>query len=69
VIGRVVADADVCIGAGTCVVRAPEHFDQDLDEGTVVVVDGVVDGGAVDAVKGAVAACPVGALTLVMDDV
>lgn len=58
---RVVADTDVCIGAGTCVLTAPAVFDQD-DDGVVVVLaerPGGVDG---EQARDAVALCPSGAL-------
>ncbi|MEJ3658642.1 ferredoxin [Actinomycetes bacterium KLBMP 9759] len=34
---RVTVDGDRCIGAGQCVLAAPEVFDQD-DDGTVVLL-------------------------------
>ena len=36
---RVTADQDVCCGAGLCALNVPEVFDQDEEEGIVVVLD------------------------------
>ena len=35
---KIAADRDVCIGAGMCVMTAPELFDQD-DDGIVVLLE------------------------------
>jgi len=35
---RVVVDVQRCRGAGLCALTAPEVFDQDEDDGTVVVL-------------------------------
>ncbi len=58
---RVVADRDVCIGAGMCVLTAPAVFDQGDDGLVEVLVDapGESDAGAV---REAVRLCPSGAL-------
>lgn len=58
--GRVVkfvVDADKCVGAGACVLAAPEVFDQN-DDGIVMVID--ENGGALqkDAVLDAAVRCP-----------
>lgn len=37
---KVTVDASVCIGAGMCALTAPAVFDQDEDDGTVVLLDG-----------------------------
>jgi ferredoxin len=61
---RIVADREVCIGAGMCVLTAPAVFDQDDDEGLVVVLvdmPGEADG---PAVREAVRLCPSGALSI-----
>ena len=55
------ADRDVCIGAGMCVVSAPEVFDQD-DDGVVVVLEAEVAPEHEKAAERAVASCPSGAL-------
>jgi ferredoxin len=35
---RIVADKDRCVGAGQCVLSDPEAFDQDDNDGTVIVL-------------------------------
>lgn len=35
---HIVADREVCIGAGQCVLAAPHLFDQDEEDGRVMVV-------------------------------
>ena len=62
---RVAADRDVCIGSGNCVLTAPTVFDQDEDEGLVVVLDSDLEPQDADDVREAVAHCPSGALRLV----
>lgn len=61
---QVHADRDVCIGAGMCVLTAPEVFDQD-DDGLVVVLD--ERPADATAAGEAVANCPAGALSLVQE--
>jgi ferredoxin len=63
---KVAADRDVCIGSGNCVLVAPQVFDQDDDEGLVVLLTAsAVDPSDADAVRDAVAHCPSRALRLV----
>jgi ferredoxin len=64
---RVAADRDVCIGSGNCVFTAPAMFDQDDDEGLVVLLSADVDVQAAGAVRDAVAHCPSGALRIAED--
>ena len=58
---RVLADRDVCISAGNCVMAAGAVFDQDDDGVVVVLVDEVPDGEE-DHVREAVRLCPSEAL-------
>lgn len=60
---RIIADHDVCIGAGMCVMTAERVFDQGTDGLVVLLVDEV---GAADEaqVRDAVRLCPSGALSL-----
>ncbi|WP_375432816.1 ferredoxin [uncultured Friedmanniella sp.] len=60
---RVEAEPDVCIGAGNCVLSAPEVFDQDED-GIVQVLQAEVPAGQEDAAREAVERCPARALSL-----
>ncbi|ODU04271.1 MAG: hypothetical protein ABS81_11015 [Pseudonocardia sp. SCN 72-86] len=54
-----------CMGAGNCVDVAPEYFDQNDDDGTVVALRDVVDGADESLVRDAADVCPVAALVLV----
>jgi len=60
---RVLVDHDVCIGAGLCLLAAPEVFDQGDDGLVLVLVDGEPDPSD-PAVREAVRRCPSGALSL-----
>ena len=62
----ITADRDVCIGAGMCVMTAPEVFDQD-DDGIVVLLEGEIPAEQADAAVRAVANCPSGALRRIDD--
>jgi ferredoxin len=59
---RIAADRDLCIGAGMCVVSAPAVFDQDDDDGLVVLLAEPAESD-VTAVREAIALCPSGALS------
>jgi ferredoxin len=63
---KVIADRDVCIGAGACVMAAG-IFDQ--DEGGIVVIDDAEEVPAEEQqrVRNAVSLCPSGALRLIAD--
>jgi ferredoxin len=55
---RVEVEADMCIGAGMCVLLAGEVFDQSEDEGVVVVLDERPPAHLHGAVREAVLRCP-----------
>lgn len=59
---RVGADRDVCIGAGNCVLTAPEVFDQD-DDGLVDLLDPYPAAEHEQRVRNAIARCPSGAIS------
>lgn len=59
---RIEADREVCTSAGMCALTAPEWFDQDEDDGRVIVLDRVGEPDA--AVEDAVDLCPSGAIRL-----
>ncbi|GAB2863326.1 ferredoxin [Actinocorallia aurea] len=59
---RLRADLTACRGAGQCVFTAPELFDQDDEEGRVVLLP--VAGPDPERAARAVQACPNRALTL-----
>ena len=58
---KIEANRDVCIGAGMCVMNAPEVFDQD-DDGVVVLLTVEVPAEHAGTTARAVASCPSGAL-------
>lgn len=61
---RIEADRDACIGAGQCVLAAPELFDQDEDDGLVLVLTPRRDEAHAAAAHAAAAACPAGVITV-----
>jgi ferredoxin len=60
---KVVADRDICIGAGMCVMTTDAVFDQD-DEGIVVVLTAEIPADEEMRVCNAVGLCPSGALSI-----
>jgi ferredoxin len=63
---RIIADREACVGAGQCVLSADTVFDQDDDDGRVLLLSALADGD-VDGVEQAVLLCPAQALTLADD--
>jgi ferredoxin len=63
---KIEADRDRCIGAGMCVMTAPEAFDQG-DDGIVVVLEAEVPAEYADSALRAVQSCPSGALRRIDD--
>jgi len=67
---RVVADRDRCVGAGQCVLSAPDVFDQSDRDGRVLILPDAVPlrpGGPLvdeDVARSAVDLCPSRALSL-----
>jgi ferredoxin len=61
---RVSVEADKCVAAGHCVLAAPEVFDQDEDDGVVIVLDEEPAPEYHDAVQKAVQLCPAAAIRL-----
>ncbi|MBF6330903.1 ferredoxin [Nocardia transvalensis] len=57
-------DRDICIGAGMCVLLAPELFDQDADDGRVIPKTAATGAEQQAALAEAVDACPSGAIWL-----
>lgn len=62
---RIQADQDRCVGAAQCVLTEPALFDQNEEDGTVVLLSAEVDGDLLAAARDAVRVCPSGALSLV----
>ncbi|WP_329366934.1 ferredoxin [Streptomyces sp. NBC_00669] len=60
---RIELRAEHCVGAGQCVLAAPEVFDQD-EEGVAVVLDEQPGPAHEDAIREAVDLCPSSALRL-----
>jgi ferredoxin len=65
---RIKIDTDVCIGAGQCVLTAPNVFTQD-DDGLSELLPGREDGAGSPLVREAARACPVGAISVTADAV
>ncbi len=61
---RIDADRERCIGAGMCALTAPDVFDQDDEDGRVVVRTQRPLPKDRQAVQRALMACPSGALSL-----
>jgi ferredoxin len=61
---EVQADFGRCIGAGMCVVSAPRVFDQDDNDGTVILMNAHPEGEDAAATREAVLVCPAGALSM-----
>ena len=60
---HIITDATRCIGAGQCVLAAPEIFDQD-DDALVIVADQSPGDSDRPRVQQAVDQCPSGAIAL-----
>ncbi|MBN9624477.1 MAG: (4Fe-4S)-binding protein [Actinobacteria bacterium] len=65
---KVVADLEVCIGAGVCILTAPAVFDQNAEDGRVKVLVDEVPADEERLVREAVDLCPSGALSIVDDE-
>ncbi|MFG2628151.1 ferredoxin [Streptomyces sp. NPDC048473] len=61
---RVDVDRERCIGAGHCVRSVPGLFDQDEDDGRVILLSAEPGADVLDAVREVVELCPSRALTL-----
>ncbi|OEV14018.1 ferredoxin [Streptomyces nanshensis] len=61
---RIAVDAERCIGAGMCALTAPEVFDQDADDGHVLLLRAEPPTAARAAARMAAGVCPSGAITL-----
>ena len=63
-VATVTADSLMCIGAGNCASVAPELFDLDPDEGTVILLHPEVSGRAVEVARAAADQCPSAAISV-----
>lgn len=64
---RIIADRDRCVGAGQCVLTEPDVFDQDEEEGTVLLLTERTTEQTSESVRTAVDVCPAQALSLEQD--
>ena len=55
---KVTVDQDKCCGAGTCVLLAPDVFDQRDEDGIVVLLDETPGDALHDIVREAASVCP-----------
>jgi ferredoxin len=55
---KVTVDQDKCCGAGTCVLLAPDVFDQRDEDGIVVLLDETPGEDLHDIVREAASVCP-----------
>ncbi|GKQ37969.1 ferredoxin [Streptomyces sp. A012304] len=62
---RIDVDRDRCCGAGMCALQAPAVFDQDEEDGLVVVLLAEPPSALHEAVREAAQHCPSGAVTFV----
>ncbi|GGQ84376.1 ferredoxin [Couchioplanes azureus] len=60
---RITVSTETCVGAGQCVLSAPDVFDQD-DDGVVEVLAAEPDAQQAEAVSLAEQLCPSGAITV-----
>jgi len=65
---QIMADQDTCVGAGMCVLTAPDIFGQNESDGRVVLLVRTISEEARASAQDAVDSCPSGALTLVEPD-
>jgi len=61
---KIVIDEDKCVGAGQCVLAAPEVFDQRDDDGIAVLLDESPGDGQLPQVQDAIGRCPALAITM-----
>jgi ferredoxin len=61
---RVSIDEDGCIGAGQCVLAAPDVFDQREDDGVVIVLDEEPAAHLHEATREAALLCPAAVIRL-----
>jgi ferredoxin len=61
---KVSVESDKCVAAGHCVLAAAEVFDQNEDDGVVIVLDDDPDPEHHDAVRQAAQLCPAAVIRL-----
>lgn len=60
---RINVNREMCIGAGQCVLAAPDVFDQDTNDGRVILISPDTDNADDGEIQNAVHVCPSGAIT------
>jgi ferredoxin len=65
---KVIGDLDTCIGAGDCVLIAPDIFEQSGDDGLVRLRLDPIDSDDLRLAREAVDHCPSGALSICGED-
>ncbi|MFG2331739.1 ferredoxin [Streptomyces sp. NPDC048604] len=61
---RLSVDRERCIGAGMCAMTAPDVFDQDPDDGRVLLLHATPPASQQAAARMAAGVCPSGAIAL-----
>lgn len=61
---KVIVDSGKCVSAGNCVAHAPDVFDQDEDDGSVILLQHNPASDRDADVRHAAAACPASAISL-----
>jgi ferredoxin len=62
---RISVEADKCVASGHCVLAAPEVFDQNEDDGVVIVLNDEPSPDQHDAVREAAILCPAAVIRLI----
>jgi len=62
---KVEADKEKCVGAGQCVLLAPDVFDQDDADGVVILLQETPEPDQWAGVREAVAVCPASAISAI----
>ncbi|MFF1253779.1 ferredoxin [Pseudarthrobacter sp. NPDC058329] len=61
---KIEIDIDKCVGAGVCVLAAPTVFDQNDDDGVIIVLNETLPPSQEAAVRDAAARCPASVIRL-----
>jgi ferredoxin len=65
---KVKVDVDRCVAAGACVLASPLVFDQNDDDGAVIVLQTDPPEESFEAVRKAAALCPASVITIEEDE-